>query len=340
VSTQDKPRWVRHNHPVDYEQLAAQLIRAVRGRRSQLQASRLLGARSNIVHNWEAGRAFPTAALFYRFVEKMTRRSRPSIEHFYQRTPSWLDDASPQAPEGIVRLLDDLRASRALQDIARATGHSRFAVGRWLKGQAEPRLPDFLRLIDAISLRLLDFLEGLVDPARLPAVADDWSTLQAARRAAYDCPWSHAVLRVLELEDYRQLSRHRAGYIARRLGITRAQETEALELLAASRQVRRRGGRWQPTGSMLVDTRRDALGAKRAREFWTQVVQERLRADQSTILAYNLFAVSRADLTKIRELERTFFRDLRQIVAQSTPSQVVSLVVLGHVDFNDGAGEA
>jgi hypothetical protein len=52
-----------------------------------------------------------------------------------------------------------------------------------------------------------------------------------------------------------------------------------------------------------------------------------------------LFAVSRADLTKIRELERTFFRDLRQVVAQSTPSQVVSLVVLGHVDFDDGAGE-
>jgi hypothetical protein len=52
--------------------------------------------------------------------------------------------------------------------------------------ELESRLLDFLRLIDGMSLRLLDFLSGLVDPAELPSAAHGWRRLEAARRAAYD----------------------------------------------------------------------------------------------------------------------------------------------------------
>jgi transcriptional regulator with XRE-family HTH domain len=48
-----------------------------------------------------------------------------------------------------------------VQDLAARTGLSRYSISRWLRGLAKPRLPDFLRLVDAISGRLptrVDFL--------------------------------------------------------------------------------------------------------------------------------------------------------------------------------------
>ena len=81
------------------------------------------------------------------------------------------------------RLLDDLRGSTPILELASRTGRSRFAIARWLKGQAEPRLPDFLRVLEAASQRLLDFLAQLVDPARLRAHD---VTLDAVMRAASD----------------------------------------------------------------------------------------------------------------------------------------------------------
>ena len=64
-------------------------------------------------------------------------------------------------------------------------------------------------------------------------VASGTSVLQAARKAAYDVPWSHAVLRTLELTDYAELDRHRPGWIARRIGISRDEEERCLATLAA-----------------------------------------------------------------------------------------------------------
>ncbi|MGC4088141.1 MAG: DUF4423 domain-containing protein [Polyangiaceae bacterium] len=321
----------------DYEALAAELVRALRGRRSQIAASRRVGAHSNVVHAWEARRAFPSASQFFALAERLTQRGRAGIESFYQREPGWLVEVDPWTKLGPARFLQDLRANRSILDIARATGIDRFAVGRYLKGRSEPRLPDFLHLIDVLSLRLLDFVESFVNPERLPSVVAAWEKLQIARRAAYDAPWSQAVLRVLELEEYQRLPRHRSGYIARLLGISREQEQEALELLEGGGQIRKENGRFRVVESLVVDTRRDPAGAERTRRFWANVVANRLRAQPGSPFAYNLFSVSREDMQRIRELERAFFRDLRQIVAASSPSQSVALVTIAHLEFRAAA---
>ena len=46
---------------MDYETLAKELIRALRGKRSQVALSRRLRYGSNVVRTWEAGRRFPSA---------------------------------------------------------------------------------------------------------------------------------------------------------------------------------------------------------------------------------------------------------------------------------------
>jgi transcriptional regulator with XRE-family HTH domain len=314
---------------VDYDRIAAELLRALRGKRSQEAFARRLGVRSHAIYTWESARNFPTAARALRAASRSGVDVGGAVERFYRRAPAWLEETDLTTPAGVARLLDDLRGASSIVAVARAVGCSRFAVARWLKGEAQPRLPEFLRLIEGTSLRLLDFLACLVDPETLPSIAAAYRDLEATRRAAYDAPWSHAVLRALELRDYRVLRAHEPGWLAARLGLPLEEEARSLDLLLRSGQVvREAGGLYAPARVSTVDTRRDPEAARRLRVFWSRAATERIeRAGerQQIAAAYNLFGVSRADLQRLRELQRAYFRQMRAIIAESEPVETVVL---------------
>ena len=90
----------------------------------------------------------------------------------------------------------------------------------------------------------------IVDPQALPSARAAWRLLQGARQAAYEEPWSHAVLRALELDEYQALPAHEPGWIARRLGISEALERRSLDDLLGSGQAQPSGGRYVPTGAL------------------------------------------------------------------------------------------
>ena len=75
---------------LDYELIARQLLRAIRGPRSQVAFSRRLGYRSNMVYLWESGRAFPPAARFLSMATRLQLDVDGAVAHFYGRRPSWL----------------------------------------------------------------------------------------------------------------------------------------------------------------------------------------------------------------------------------------------------------
>ena len=309
---------------MDYAHVASELVRALRGRRSQTAFSKWLGYRSNVASAWEAGRAFPTASDFFSLLERSGRKLAVALSAFY-RLPADAVAHDLTTARGVSAFLDDLRGRTAVVDLERSAGRSRFAVARWLKGEAEPRLPDFLCLVESASLRLLDFLACFVDPAALPSLAVAWRNLENARRAAFEMPWSHAVLRVIELAEYQKLRRHRPGFIADRLQISRAEEERCLDLLLETGQLRREGQRLRLGATLTVDTRGDRQRSQRLKAFWTGVALERLQNDAEGTFSYNVFSVSREDFGRIQELFRAYFRELRRIVAASEPSECIVL---------------
>jgi hypothetical protein len=153
----------------------------------------------------------------------------------------------------------------------------------------------------------------------------EWQQLTLARELAYDVPWSHAVLRVLELEQYRALPRHVPGWIARQLGISLAEEQRCLELLSRARQIYRARGRYRIDQARTVDIRYDPLRSRALRAFWSGVGAERTQAGAEGHFAFNLFAVSTPDLER---LQRAYFEELRSIVARSEPAEHVVLANL------------
>ena len=310
---------------MNYARLAAEFLRALRGKRSQRVACRRLGARSNVVHQWERGNSFPSASKTLWVAAKLGIDVPAALSEFYRVAPAWLASADPFTPEGIGAFLDDLRGGTSIVELARYSGKSRFAIARWLSGTSEPRLPDFLLMIERSSLRLLDFIEAFVDPRSLPSAAEPWRKLQVARRLAYDEPWSQAVLRALELQSYSAEAEHRAGWIAGQIGIEPSTEARCLKLLEDSGQISFDGSHYRQESITALDTRQDPDAARKLRVWWLRQAAARIDAGQRGMM-YNLFGVSTADLARLRDLQRAYLTELRSIVARSEP---VEHVVLG-----------
>lgn len=309
---------------MDFRLLAAEWLRFIRGKRSQRGFSKRLGYRSNIAYRWESELCFPTAAETFALARRHASADARALDAFFGSS-SRLGDIDLSKRRGVARLLSDLRGKTSLVELAKRSGYSRFSIARWLSGGAEPRLPEFLALVEAASFRVLDFLSEFVDPAKLPSVADEWSVLLAARKSAYDVPWSHAVLRTLELTDYAKLVKHRPGWIAGRLGISLEEEERCLSTLAAARQIRMYEHRWVIDQTQTVDTRADPARGRKLRIEWMRVALSRLESGATGTFGYNLMAISRADLARLKELHLAYFRNMQALVTDSSPSECVVL---------------
>lgn len=313
---------------MDWTLAAQQLVRALRGKRSQTALSRRLGYRTNVLYLWESGRGGPTAVRFLLLAKAVGVDLHARFEAFYRARPGWLERTDPGSREGIGAFLRDLQGKTSVQALASVVGASRFALSRWLKAEADPQLADLLAVVEASSHRALDFVACFVDPSALPALRADWERLQNARRAAYELPWSHAILRTLELERARKLRRHPPGWFASELGIDIEEERRCLALLERTGQIERRGGKWRLGRAITTDTRQDPNAARNLKAFWFDVGRQRFENEATGVFSYNLFGVSARDFGRLMDLQRAYFRELRSIVAQSEPVETVGVVNL------------
>jgi hypothetical protein len=188
-----------------------------------------------------------------------------------------------------------------------------------------------LSFIEATTQRLLEFLGEATGPVPLPSIAAAYEDLQRQRDLAYRRPWSHAVLRVLELEAYRSLPRHEPSFIAARLGISLEEEEQCLSALLRAKQIRRRAGRYSVARVLAVDTRQDPAGNLALKRHWFAAASARLERQgvaADALASYNLFAISDADLERVRQAHLDYYERVRAIVAESKhPSRVVLTVI-------------
>lgn len=196
-----------------------------------------------------------------------------------------------------------------------------------MAGRAEPRLPDFLLLVEAITARVSDLVEQLVPISEVPSLLAMHERRMAAKRVAFDDPWSEAVLRVVETEHYRSHPSHRDGVIAQRLGISEQQERESLGRLEAAGILSLQDGRYVDVNAFTVDMTAPPEQLQRLKAHWTSACLQRLDAPHpDDWLGYNVFSISESDLEQVREVLRYAFREIRTITAASSPIQTVALL--------------
>lgn len=314
-----------HPAPLAPDRIAAELCRALRGPRSQVQLARRLGYRSNVPASWESGRSAPPATTFFAACETLGVPLADGMGAFFSEAVDFV--ANLGEPAGTAALIQKLRGSLSTRALSERTGLSRHALGRWQRGEATPRLPDLIAIVHHATGRLLDFIHLIVDPATLPSLAERWRQLVVGRDLLIERPWVQPVLLALELVDYRSLERHDTGWLAARLGLQPAVVEEGLRALADTDQIRWTGSHWSLHRVRTIETRRSTAGVVAMRGWFAERALERLRWDQAdATFSQNLFAVAEDDIERIRRLQVQYFRELQGLVSASEPSERVVFV--------------
>ena len=146
---------------MNFEDLSRELIRELRGQRSQTALSRRLGYRSNVVYRWEAGKRWPNAAEWFRL---LVRVQAPIAEALACLGPDLDRRARKGGPPGSHQHLHTLLSSlsdHSANHLASLTGIPAYSVRRMLRGATQPSLPIFLKLVSVATGRLVPFLEGV-----------------------------------------------------------------------------------------------------------------------------------------------------------------------------------
>lgn len=309
---------------------ASEFLRALRGSRSQVQLARRLGYRGNPITDWERGERFPTAEETLRVATLVG----VDVEAAFRRFSATCVLTQQARGYDLGSWLDALRGATTVTELAQRFGGSRFSVARWLSGAARPRLPEFFGLVDAITGRLPEWVAEFVAIEQVPSLVPRFRAAAAAKRLAFESPWTEAVLRVLETSEYRQQRHNRTRYIASCLGVPAADVERYLQQLQLAGVVEKRGARYVVKGQMVVDTQGGKQALHGLKRHWSEVAAERLQAPrEADFFAYNLISVSHADLARIQEKLSATFREIRSLVAASQPEEAAALINLQVVSF-------
>jgi DNA-binding transcriptional regulator YiaG len=310
---------------MDYEAVSRELVRALRGKRSQAAMRRRLRRSSNVLHAWETGSRYPRASDFVQLLQTSGRSPLVVLNGFAP-----CRGAAPRAL--VTSWLNGLLRDRSQTELSRQLSVNRNTVARWLAGETEPRLPQLLELVELTTQRLLDLLSELAEPGVLRSVAAAQADLQRQRGLAYSQPWAHAVLRALELDEYRALPQHEVGFVARRVGITLDEEEACLSALLRAKQIRRHRGRFRVARVLAVDTREDPAGNLALKRHWFGVASRRLEQHgipEQGLASYNLFAIAESDYERVRQAHLDYYERVRAIVAASKQPSRVVLITIG-----------
>lgn len=309
-----------------YEHAARELLRALRGSRSQVAFARRLGYRSNPITDWERGVRHPTAAE----VLRAATRCGITVSDVFTR---WVPLEPPRCDpsDGTWQLgpwMNALRGEMAIGELALRVGRSRYSVGRWLAGRAQPQLHEFLELLDVVTGRAHDWVAELVAIEQVPSLLPAYKRARAARTVAFEQPWTEAILRVLETTRYREQPEVAHATLAAWLGISQAQLEAALAGLSEAGVIARHGGRYEVVTALNVDTRAGEGSLRHLQRHWLSVALQRAEANCDDWFAYNVISCSQNDLRRIEDGLKRAFLESRAIVAASEPSESAALVLM------------
>lgn len=297
-----------------------EIVRSVRGKRSQVAFSRRIGYRSNVSADWEGGHRFPTAAKVLYAMERVGIDLPSAFEAFHAGSSSVWE-------QGLSNWLRALQGHSSQGQIAATAGFSRHQVRRWLSGEAEPRLPQFLALLNALTGRTPDWVACFVDIDSIPTLSRQYYAARTAARLAYDHPWSAAIRMLIDSEGYKKNPSDE--YLAKSLGVSLSELEASIEALLHCDLAKRSGTMLTSISTFTSDVKGTAEDRRRLKAHWAQVATDRLNTPRpGDLVSLNLAILSKADLEQVRQLQRSYFRELRSIIASSTPEEEAVLVLM------------
>jgi transcriptional regulator with XRE-family HTH domain len=264
----------------DYDTLASELVRAVRGRQSQGALSKRLGFRSNVVWRWENGRSTPYAHDILRLLHLQGHDVVGALRLFDAPAGLRVLDLSPEDPALVTEYVSALLEQARIAAMAEREGLSRSALGRLARGERPARLPEFLMVLHAANRFLLDLVARFVDPAELPSVAERWAYVQRRRRLGQSFPFYSELLMALHHPTYLGTP-HDVDFLARTVDQPAERVQAALEAHADAGLLRWDGERYASVPTYATNHGVDPEWHRMWWTHWATLAERRLAQGRS-----------------------------------------------------------
>jgi transcriptional regulator with XRE-family HTH domain len=323
------------NRNIGRDILVKELLRALRGRRSQRALSQRLGYSFNQVAKWESGHK---KILWNEFVDLCTATKTPlakSLASHYKYSGE-SSDASQ-----IISMLIQVNG-KSTSAIGRQLEISRHSLSSWLKSKSYPSVHEVLHLLSLYrggKPHVISFVASLVgNSAMLPSIGDVVAQREGQIALAYQHPWLSAAAECLQLRDYRESAKHIPGFISKHLGISIDEEQMALSFLMKIGAITERNRKFAISGSSVVFQENvladpnDQEGNFRVREYWWEKALTHLRnrpSWKSLTFAFQTFAVSKEADKKIRDASIRYYQEIERLVEDDTqPKEIFRIMNL------------
>ena len=301
--------------------LQMDILKCMRGNKSQTWMSRRLGHSYNKYSKWEAG----TLGLPWTEFNKIAKILRvdlgePLKKYLLFHGPCHKYDVF------IEHLIGEMKTA----EVAALTGVSRFTVRRWVHRECCPATTEVLALIDRLTPRLPEVIAEWVEIEKIPSLRDKWNKREAERTIYYESPWAAAVIRCLELSQYSEQNEPKSDFIAKYIGISKEQEKATISALKKIKAIRRKGGRWYANENRLY-TNVDKLGFNRLRLYWLNRIVNHLEktpgGTKGAIAGQTIFSISDKGFEKIRVLFHEFYKNVRMVIEEDKgPPSIVGIL--------------
>lgn len=291
----------------DYLRLQTDLVRILRGKRSQAQLSRLLGYGYNQVHFWESGKTKLGWVDFARLCQK----TRAPLSAALREVLSYYD--SPLKVPGLVK---HVMGENRVLEYARTTGISRFKLSRWIYGRSEPTLAEVLELIELSTSEFYSFV-SVVCAGKIPETIRDRMESDVRCLELYEkYPWLSLIFCALETRGYLDLRAHSDTFLAKRTGLGLPLVKAAIEDLRAAHLIVFENHRYVPKLQKL-NIRGSAEWRRKIVRFWKEAAQENFDATfgkPQTRHSFKVFNLSEEGFEKVLQAYTRFFNEVGLLI--------------------------
>lgn len=291
--------------------LTAEMIRNIRGTKSQSFVNQRLSFKSNQIHRWETGQRNIS---WLNFVKLCKIRKIPLAPVL------WNTILYDYPIERTDLLVNHLVLGHTTKQVSRTLDLNYHRVRRWQLMKTEPDLIDVLSLMSLLPGQLENFIIRLCEAGAFAVPKSLVVHSLNPTSVIFRHPIAGALTAVLELDDYQNRDRHSSAEIARLLQTPISEIEECLKALLNSGMVKiDKNGLYKPVEVNIDTSGLDSKNRARLRAFWFERFARQLQSGDLNFsgpskLSYLLHAVSEAGYTELVEQLRIFYRNVDKIV--------------------------
>lgn len=251
---------------LNYSLIKKELLIALRGSRSQLEMSHLVGFSFNQWHKWETEQKW---LRWDEFIDVLDQLKIPVNEIFY-KVLSITED--PRDFQVVVR---NLCAGLSSDKIAEILDQDQETIKRWARSDISPSVETCLHLMQSRSNNLAEFIAQIIPIRNVPSLNLLFQAQNAHKNVEVIYPFSAAIEACLNLEAYQKLGAHSDEWVAERTLISVPLVRAVLKKLESVGTIRKRNEIYEVVDSWIQMNGLPLKEAVKVDHYWTQRALDR-----------------------------------------------------------------